>query len=277
MLLDASLAKSERDRLVRDSERAEDALTSLHRKKFPVESKPEEPEIKREWQRGWIVTNKTRVGQQSAYESAFARWRRLQAHDPEEVIRTVDAAFADNVSHSACVDAGTDGGINYVTLVVHFPGEEVAHLAIADGGKVRKRSKSEVIDLYRRALASTIIATVKEALSSAPVATHAKIVVFSYPLTGFLKTRQQSELTPIYAATFDRGTLTKNRLKHTPVAEIMAADDLLVATDRFGRFKPLGDRASDDIRLLAATLVATHTHAAGRLQVRAGTIPPGRK
>ena len=93
----------------------------------------------------------------------MVRWKLLRDHDTAEVIATIDDAFADNASLSACIDAGTTHNGNCVALVVHYPGPEIAQGIVQAGTNTRPRSENEIMDLYRRAVASTVIATAKEA------------------------------------------------------------------------------------------------------------------
>jgi len=113
-----------------------------------------------------------------------ARWDELCRHDPDEVIATVDDALADNASQSACIDAGTGPFGNYVTLVVHYPGLEIAQGIVQVGASTRPRNEKEMIELYQRAIASTVIATAKEALAYAPAANEAYVVVLRYDMRG---------------------------------------------------------------------------------------------
>jgi hypothetical protein len=111
-------------------------------------------------------------------------WSSLCRHDATTVIEAVDAAFADNASDSTCVDAGYDdiAGGRYVTCVVFFGSPEMVpqhRPDVTPGGKptLRRRTKTDTNALYTLALASTVLATVKEALAVAPGATDARILV----------------------------------------------------------------------------------------------------
>jgi hypothetical protein len=103
-----------------------------------------------------------------AHAQALVRWKLLRDHDTAEVIATIDDAFADNASLSACIDAGTTHNGNCVTLVVRYPGPEIAQGIVQAGTNTRPRSENEIMDLYRRAVASTVIATAKEASVAPP-------------------------------------------------------------------------------------------------------------
>lgn len=109
---------------------------------------------------------------QSAYD---AYWDALCAHELETVVGAVDDAFADNAWDSTCVDAGTDenSGHRYVGCVVAFgPAEMVPDRTVATTPtgrpSLRKRSKTDINNVYVAALGSTVLATVKEALAVSP-------------------------------------------------------------------------------------------------------------
>jgi hypothetical protein len=89
-----------------------------------------------------------------AHAQALVRWKLLRDHDTAEVIATIDDAFADNASLSACIDAGTTHNGNCVTLVVRYPGPGIAQGIVQAGTNTRPRSENEIMDLYRRAVAS---------------------------------------------------------------------------------------------------------------------------
>ena len=216
---------------------AERVLTSLHLEDFPVATRRvvEIPEPGR-WQR--LRGPDRRVLAQIETEQAIidAQWNALECHDPETVIREVDQAFADNASPSACIDAGQDGtGTKYVTLVVSFPGPEIAGIPIKDlrSGEVRQRTSREYIDLYNTAVASAAVATAKEALATAPAATEARVVVLR---TDKQRLRRSTKLGVIYAGTFGRAILTVDWNDTSPFDVIAAAADALFNSPRL---KPL--------------------------------------
>lgn len=136
------------------------------------------------------------------------RWAALQVHDPDTVIAEVDQAFADNASDSTCVDAGytPDTERRYVTTVVLFgtPGM-VPDLkpAVTPGGKptLHSRNKTERNGLYLHALASTVLATVKEALAAAVAGDEVNVLVLR-------RNEDNGVLTPIYLGRFARASLS---------------------------------------------------------------------
>ena len=112
-----------------------------------------------------------------------------------------------------------------------------------------------MIELYRRALASTVIATAKEALACAPAADEAYVVVLRYDVHGRL-VRGSLTLDAIYAGALDRSVLEANWEVQDPYTVMLAARAVCVNLDKKGRFKPLGDRAGSDLRLLVERIAA---------------------
>lgn len=151
-------------------------------------------------------------------------WNALCRHDPLTVIDAVDEAFADNASDSTCVDAGTDPdtGASYVTAVVSFASVELVpeHRAdVTPGGKptLRKRSKTDRNALYATALASTVLATAKEALAVAVAASEVRVLVVRKAAAG---------IEPVYAGTFSReGMARVDWHSVDPLVLAMAAND----------------------------------------------------
>jgi len=118
---------------------------------------------------------------QAAYD---AYWAALCAHDLETVIGALDDAFADNAWESTCVDARTDqdSGRRYVSCVVNFGTADMVPdrtVATSPTGRpsLRKRSQTDINNVYVAALGSTVLATVKEALAVAPAADEIRMLV----------------------------------------------------------------------------------------------------
>ncbi len=111
-----------------------------------------------------------------------AYWNALNAHDRDAVVATVDDALTDIAPESTCVDAGMDPFTGrYVSCVVTFgqpdlvPEQTVATTATGRP-ELQKRSKLDVNNLYVDALASTVLATVRETLAVAPATDEVRIV-----------------------------------------------------------------------------------------------------
>ncbi|MDN5765589.1 MAG: DUF4236 domain-containing protein [Humibacillus sp.] len=153
------------------------------------------------------------------------QWQALQGHDPNTVIAAVDEAFADNAGDSTCVDAGTDldTGARYVTAVVSYGGIDLVPENRPDttpGGKptLRKRTQTNRNALYATAVASTVLATAKEALAVAVAATEARVLV--------VRPQGSASVEPVYA-----GTLRRELLAHQdwhsldPLDLVMSAEN----------------------------------------------------
>lgn len=154
------------------------------------------------------------------------RWAALSEHDPVTVIEAVDAAFADNASDSVCVDADTEviagEPVNYVTAIVQHGDVTLVpeqRPDITPGGKptLRKRTKTDRNALYARAIASTVLATAKEALASAPSATEARVLVVR-------RSNGLGGLEPVFAGRFTRTLLRSVEWARHP-------DPLLIALE----------------------------------------------
>lgn len=166
-------------------------------------------------------------------------WQRLVAHESEAVLVMLDGVFADNASEATCVDAGTDEGKRYATVVVVFPSansipERTVALTPAGNTTTRKRTKSDRNALYVRALGSTVLATVKEAFTAAPSLDEVRIVVLRKDPDAL---SPSGYLTVIYTAEFGR-----ERTQSLPWAQLDPAETLLAADDaRLRRKGAAGD------------------------------------
>lgn len=157
------------------------------------------------------------------------QWQVLSSHDPHAVIEAVDDAFADNASDSTCVDAGTDPdtGARYVTAVVTYGGLDLVPEDRPDttpGGKptLRKRTKTDRNALYATALASTVLATAKEAVAVAVAATEVRVLVVRPDGAGSVE--------PVYAGTLRRDVLTGRDWQSVdPVDLVMSAENAEMA------------------------------------------------
>lgn len=158
------------------------------------------------------------------------QWQALVDHDPQTVIEAVEDAFADNASDSTCVDAEADTGVRYVTAVVTYGGIDLVPDVRPDttpGGKptLRKRTKTDRNSLYATAIASTVLATAKEALAVAVTATEVRVLVIRSGIGG-----STGGVEPVYA-----GMLRRDHLAHLdwrnldPLTVAMSAEDAQMA------------------------------------------------
>jgi hypothetical protein len=248
MVLDYGLDHSDAKQLATDSRKAAAALTSLHLQDFTAAKAPIAPSAPRRLPRLGRVDQSEQTHLTAAYEENLDRWQLLCDHDANEVITSVDGALADNASPSTCVDAGHTPR-NYVSIVVQYPGPEITEGVVQVGRKTRPRNEAEKIDLYRNAVASTVIATAKEALSLAPAAYEARILVLRYDLRGHF-TKRASQLDAIYVGALDRNILDVDWSHNNPADAVLHARDVLINLDHKGRFKPLGTSVGDDLHQL---------------------------
>ncbi|MBT2420327.1 DUF4236 domain-containing protein [Streptomyces sp. ISL-22] len=192
----------------------------------------------------------------SAQAAAEAEWARLTSGDPATVIAALEAAFEDNISPAAPIDStGTAA-----TVVVSFPPPTVVperKQAITPSGRptLHKRTKAERNSFYVRALASTVLATVKETLAAAPSVKEVTILVVRQdPDTH----RPEDYLAAIYAGRFPRerlATLDWNQVD--PVAELLLAPGaMLHRRGQAGDVLPLDLAAEPELAAVVAQLRA---------------------
>ncbi|WP_128434107.1 DUF4236 domain-containing protein [Streptomyces cyaneus] len=192
----------------------------------------------------------------AAQAAAEAEWARLTSGDPVTVIAALEAAFEDNVSPAAPIDStGTAA-----TVVVAFPPPAMVperKQATTPSGKptLHKRTKAERNSLYVRALASTVLATVKETLAAAPSVKEVTILVVRQdPDTH----KPEDYLAAIYAGRFTRERLaTLNWNQVDPVAELLLAPGaMLYRRGQGGDVLPLDLAAEPELAAVIAQLRA---------------------
>lgn len=144
-----------------------------------------------------------RTAERDAEQGELDReWERLQQNEPEVTLAVLEQAFADNEAPAAAIDC--EG--KRTTVVMEFLAPEAIvperKPARTPTGKrtLKKRTKTEVNELYLRALGSNVLATVKEALAVAPGTDVVQMLVVRRE-TG--KTHA-GELTAIYVGEFTR-------------------------------------------------------------------------
>jgi stress response protein SCP2 len=155
-------------------------------------------------------------------------WTSLVENDPGAVLDALEAAFADNESDAVAVNCepAADGAL--ISLVVLVTTAD----ALPDRKPVRsaagtpttlKRTKKELHDLDARWLASTVLATVKEAFAVAPGVTRAQVLVVRRDPAA---AEPAGYLTAVYTGRFDRARLaTWDWQRIDPVEELLRAPD----------------------------------------------------
>jgi hypothetical protein len=129
-----------------------------------------------------------------------AAWQALLARDPEAVLATLEAAFADNDAPAAAIDCDGDG----VSLVVRIlpvdaiVPERVPTTTPTGRPTARRLNKTERNQLYSMAVLAHSLVTVKEALAVAPTIQRATVIAFTDGPRG---------LRPVYVGEFNRAGL----------------------------------------------------------------------
>lgn len=147
------------------------------------------------------------VQQQAELQARYdAAWRLLLNHDPAAVHDALENAFEDNQHPAACIDVGYENGVRYATvLILYGPVDLVPERrpALTPTGRptLHKRTKTDRNDFYVSALASTVLATVKEAFAVAPSVTELRVAVLRKDPQA---DSPQKFLEWIYAARFPR-------------------------------------------------------------------------
>lgn len=189
-------------------------------------------------------------------EDAAADFQLLIDHDPESVVIAVDASFADNSSESTCVDAGTDDdGTRYATVVVVFGSaalvpEKIAAVTPAGKPTLKKRTKTDRNALYVRALASTVLATVREALQTSPSTEEVRVVVLRRDLQALDPAERTA---PVYVATFSRQLVEQARSDLVDLDQFLTQvpDAQLSRKGATGEVMPISTRDDADLAHLA--------------------------
>lgn len=144
------------------------------------------------------------IRQQRQQAEADGVFEALRRHDPNTVITAVDAAYGNNAHDSTCIDAGRVAGRAFVTVVIVFGTASMVpdrRPAQTPAGKptLHKRNKTEINDLYARALASCVVATVNEAFATAIAAVDVNVLV--------VRPGVSTRLEPVYIGQFPRDDL----------------------------------------------------------------------
>jgi len=119
-----------------------------------------------EWVRHEVERlERSRIDQQIVYDD---EWRRLQRNDPPTVVSALREAFAGE----AVTPLGAEDATALIVVACPGPDEIIADQepAVTGAGRptVRKRSKTQINELYAAAIGSRILGAVDRALSAAP-------------------------------------------------------------------------------------------------------------
>jgi hypothetical protein len=153
-------------------------------------------------------------------------WRHLQANDPTVTLGILEQAFEDNAAPAAAIDC--EGGLT--TVVMQFVGPESIiperKPAHTPTGKrtLKKRTKTEINQLYLAAMGSNVLATIKETFAVAPGTDAVQLLVFRRETSGKLT----GELTALYAGRFGRADFAGASGSRDPARALSRADDALL-------------------------------------------------
>jgi hypothetical protein len=165
---------------------------------------------------------KAERGRQQAEIDAV--WQQLMSNDPAVVIDALETAFADNNAPATPIDCVAASGTATVTMLFGHPDlvpERTPAFTSSGRPTLRKRSKSDRNDLYVNALASNVLATVKEGFAVAPGLTAMKILVVRRDpfQTG------GDQLVAVYAGMFSRQMVASVKWQNIKPANLLDAPD----------------------------------------------------
>jgi HEAT repeat protein len=202
--------------------------------------------VDREAERLTAAAQAERDSEQAALDEG---WQRLVDNDPAVVISALEAAFADNGAPATPIDCDSETATATVTMLFGHPDlvpERTPALTPSGKPTLRKRTKSDRNDLYLNALASNVLATVKEGFAVAPgLRAIQALVVRRDPIaTG------GDQLVAVYAATFTRemlGAIDWNNIKPANLLDA-PANWLLTLKGQADEVVPLDLRDEPDLQ-----------------------------
>lgn len=175
-------------------------------------------------------------------------WDRLNANHPEAVIDALERAFEDNQAPAAPINCeGSRASVVILFPPQDFLPEKKPELTPAGKPTLKRRSKTEASDLYSRAVASTVLATVKEAFAVAPGLEQISIVVARKDARA---ENPEDFMAAIYAGTFSRERVHRiNWERVDPLDEIYTAPDaMLRRKGSTSTLAPLDLRSEPELR-----------------------------
>lgn len=179
------------------------------------------------------------LDREHAVADAQAAWRCLLANETEAVLGALEAAFADNESAAAAINC-VDGEAQVVMLASGpdlIPDQKPA---VTPTGKptLKKRTKSELNDLYVSFIASRALATVREAFAVAPALARVKLLVVRNESSAGLG---RDHVVAIFAGTFSRSLIEQAQWHRLDLARVLdeVPDALIARKGRAGELQPL--------------------------------------
>lgn len=181
-------------------------------------------------------------------------WERLQANDPEVTLPALEAAFADNEAPAAAINC--EG--NRTTVVMRFsPPEAIVperKPARTPTGKrtLKKRTKTEINELYLEALGSNVLATVKETLAVAPGTEIVQLLVIRRETDK----KHAGQLAAIYAGEFNRAGYESGKPSAPGRSLALAPESMLNLKGKTEQVAPLDLKERPDLDALLVELDA---------------------
>lgn len=174
-------------------------------------------------------------------------WNDLLANEPIAVLNALEDAFEDNESPAVTVNCEGDEVAIIVTVAGALP---PIRPSITKKGRLQNSAwdAKEAAEFYLTALASSILATVKEVWTAAPSIRSATIIAIAqrekFEIDGLLST------VVLYRGTFTRERHERLAWTHIdPIEVIAAADDVdLVRRGRVKGVQPLSLKKHTDLR-----------------------------
>jgi hypothetical protein len=142
------------------------------------------------------------------------------------VLSALEEAFEDNEWPAAPIDCRNDKA----TVVVLFGSldampEKKPAITAAGRPTLKRRNKTELNDLYARSMASTVLATAKEAFAVAPGLQELSVLVLRKDLRA---EKAKQYVAAIYVGTFSRARLEQwNWPRIDPLEELLLTPDAL--------------------------------------------------
>jgi len=164
------------------------------------------------------------ASRKSLQDDLNENWEKLNSNDPEIVIDALETAFEDN--HDPAAPINCEG--NRASIVILFPPQDFVpdkKPALTPTGRptLKRRTKTEASDLYARAVASTVLATVKEALAVAPALEQISTVV--------VRKDARAENPEDFMAAIYAGSFTRERVRGLDWERVDPLEEIYVAPD----------------------------------------------
>lgn len=151
-------------------------------------------------------------------------WSDFIANQPETVIAALETAFEDNQDPAAPVNCeGSRASIVILYPPQDFMPDKKPALTPTGRPTLKRRNKTETSDLYARAVASTLLATVKEGFAVAPGLEQITTLV--------ARKDSRADHPQDYMAAIYAGTFSRDRIQRLDWEHIDALEEIYIAPD----------------------------------------------